>query len=246
MRNIRLIIEYDGGAYCGWQRQINGLSIQQVLEECIGRMTGEEIRVIGSGRTDAGVHALRQAANFHTASRFDGRSLRMGINSLLPADIVVREICEMPLTFHSCFDAVSKAYLYRICNRSVRPALERKHAWFIWQPLDLTRMADALSVFRGTHDFSSFCSTHTDSENHIRTILSITVEKDPDGLIDISMEADGFLRYMVRTIVGTLVDCGRGKCDREKAAEILAAKDRRMAGLTAPPQGLFLKDVKYA
>ena len=245
MRNIKLIIEYDGGAYCGWQRQINGLSIQQVLEECIGRMTGEQIRVIGSGRTDAGVHALNQVANFHTASRLGERSLLMGINSILPADIVVREICESPLTFHACFDAVSKAYLYRICNRPVRPALERNHAWFIWKPLDLSRMADALPVFRGTHDFSSFCSTHTDSENHIRTILAITVEKDPAGMIDISVEADGFLRYMVRTIVGTLVDCGRGKCDREKAAVILAAKDRRMAGLTAPPQGLFLKDVKY-
>ena len=105
MRNIRLTIEYDGGAYCGWQRQINGLSIQQVLEECIGRVTGEEIRVIGSGRTDAGVHALHQVANFHTASRLAERSLLMGINSLLPADIVVKEICERPLAFHSCFDA---------------------------------------------------------------------------------------------------------------------------------------------
>ncbi len=169
----------------------------------------------------------------------------MGINSLLPPDIVVREICERPHTFHSCFDAVSKIYLYRICNRPVRPALERNRAWFIWEPLDLARMVEAVPVFKGTHDFSSFCSTHTDSENHIRTILSIAVEKDPDGMIDISMEADGFLRYMVRTIVGALVDCGRGKCDREKAAEILAAKDRRMAGITAPPQGLFLKDVKY-
>ena len=245
MRNIQLIIEYEGGAYCGWQRQINGLSIQQVIEESIGRVTGQEVRVTGSGRTDAGVHALRQVANFHTASRLGERSLLMGINSLLPADIVIKEICERPLSFHSCFDAVSKVYLYRIWNRPVRPALERNHAWFIWMPLDLSRMVEALPVFKGTHDFSSFCSTHTDSENHIRTILAITVEKDPSGMIHISMEADGFLRYMVRTIVGTLVDCGRGKCNRERAADILAAKDRRMAGLTAPPQGLFLMDVKY-
>ncbi|MBA4421754.1 MAG: tRNA pseudouridine(38-40) synthase TruA [Syntrophus sp. (in: bacteria)] len=245
MRNIKLIIEYDGGAYCGWQRQINGISIQQVLEECIGRTTGEEIRVIGSGRTDAGVHALHQVANFHTASRLGERSLLMGINSLLPMDIVVKEVCETPPTFHACFDAVSKVYLYRICNRPVRPALERNHAWFIWKPLDLARMAEALPVFEGRHDFSSFCSTHTDSENHVRTILAIAVEKDPDGMIDISVEADGFLRYMVRTIVGALVDCGRGKCNPEKAAEILAAMDRRRAGLTAPPQGLYLKDVKY-
>jgi tRNA pseudouridine38-40 synthase len=245
MRNIRLIIEYDGGAYCGWQRQTNGLSIQQVLEECIGRMTGEKICVIGSGRTDAGVHALRQVANFHTASHLGERSLLMGINSLLPADIAIKEICETSPAFHACFDAASKVYLYRIWNRPVRPALERNHAWFIWEPLDLAKMVEALPVFKGTHDFSSFCSTHTDSENHIRTILAIAVERAPDGMIDISVEADGFLRYMVRTIVGTLVECGRGKCDREKMAAILAARDRRMAGFTAPPQGLFLKDVKY-
>jgi tRNA pseudouridine38-40 synthase len=245
MRNIRLIVEYDGGAYCGWQRQSNGLAIQQVLEESLGKMTGEEVRVIGSGRTDAGVHALHQVANFHTGSRLGGRNLLMGINSLLPADIVVREVCEIPVSFHACFDAVSKVYLYRICNRPVRPVLERNHAWFIWEPLDLARIEEVLPAFKGTHDFSSFCSTHTDSADHIRTILAITVERDTAGMIAISVEADGFLRYMVRTIVGMLVDCGRGKYSREEVAEILAAKDRRRAGLTAPPQGLFLMDVKY-
>jgi len=208
-------------------------------------MTGEEVRVVGSGRTDAGVHALHQVANFHTDSRLDERRLLMGINSLLPPDIVVRELCETRPSFHACFDAVSKSYLYRICNRPVRPALERNHAWFIWKPLDLEKMAEALPVFKGTHDFSSFCSTHTDSENHVRTIHAISVKAHADGMVDISMEADGFLRYMVRTIVGTLVDCGRGKCDRRRLAVILAAKDRRMAGLTAPSKGLFLKDVMY-
>lgn len=245
MRNIKLIIEYDGGAYCGWQRQSNGLAIQQVIEECIRKMTGEEVRLTGSGRTDAGVHALRQVANFRTASPLGERSLLMGINSLLPADIVVREICECPLSFHACFDAVSKRYLYRICNRPVRPVLERHHAWFVWEPLDLAKIEDVLPVFQGTHDFSSFCSTHTDSADHTRTILGMTVERDSAGMIAISMEADGFLRYMVRTIVGTLVDCGRGKCSRSEVSNILAAKDRRRAGLTAPPQGLFLMGVKY-
>jgi tRNA pseudouridine38-40 synthase len=245
MRNIKLIVEYDGGAYCGWQRQSNGLAIQQVIEECLAKMTGEEVRITGSGRTDAGVHALGQVANFHTSSRLGERSLLLGINSLLPADIVVREVCESPHSFHACFDAVSKVYLYRICNRPVRPALERNHTWFIWEPLDLAKMEEALTVFTGTHDFSSFCSTHTDSEDHVRTILAMGVERDPAGMIDISIEADGFLRYMVRTIVGTLVDCGRGKCTRDEVSEILAAKDRRRAGLTAPPQGLILMDVKY-
>jgi tRNA pseudouridine38-40 synthase len=245
MRNIRLIVEYDGGAYCGWQRQINGLSIQEVLEGCIARMTGEAVRVIGSGRTDAGVHALGQVAHFRTLSTLGERSFLMGINSLLPADIVVRTVSEAPPSFHARFDAISKVYLYRICNRPVRSALERGRAWFVWEPLDLARMRETVPVFTGTHDFSSFCSTHTDSPDHVRTILRMDVQEEADGMVLISMEADGFLRYMVRTIAGALVEVGRGKRSPEEMARILAAKDRRRAGLTAPPQGLFLKDVKY-
>jgi tRNA pseudouridine38-40 synthase len=245
-RNIRLVLEYDGTAYCGWQRQVNGLSIQQVLEECIGRITGEASRVIGSGRTDAGVHALRQVAHFRTGSRLGERNLLMGINCLLPADIAVLEVCEVPPSFHACFDVVSKVYLYRICNRPVRSVLERHTSWFVWEPLDLAAIGAALPVLKGRHDFSSFCSTHTDSPDHVRTILEIAAQKDSHGMVHISVEADGFLRYMVRTLVGALVEVGRGKCSPGELAAILAARDRRLAGLTAPPQGLFLKDVKYA
>ncbi|MBU2054580.1 MAG: tRNA pseudouridine(38-40) synthase TruA [Proteobacteria bacterium] len=245
IRNIRLIVEYDGSAYCGWQRQENGISIQQLLEESLGRMTGEEIRVVGSGRTDAGVHALRQVAHFRTASRLGERNLLMGINSLLPADIAVLEVRGADPSFHARFSVKSKVYLYRICNRPVRPALERNRAWFVWEPLDLARIGEALPLFRGTHDFTSFCSTHTDSPNRIRTILAIDAERDLSGMVHISLEADGFLRYMVRTIVGTLVDVGRGKLPPEEVAAILQAKDRRRAGLTAPAHGLFLKDVIY-
>ena len=245
MRNIRLIVEYDGTGYCGWQFQENGLSIQQVIEEAIGRMTGEAIRVIGSGRTDAGVHALGQVAHFHTASRLSERNFLMGINSLLPSDIAVREVREVDPAFHARFDVKSKVYIYRICNRPVRPALERHYVWFVWEPLDLQKIEEALDLFLGTHDFTSFCSTHTDSEDHVRTILDVGIQKDDNGMIQFSLEADGFLRYMVRTIVGTLVDVGRGKCTREDVAGILAAEDRKKAGLTAPPQGLFLKEVRY-
>lgn len=245
MRNFRLAIEYDGTAYCGWQRQENGLSIQQLLEESIAIMTGEAIRVIGSGRTDAGVHALCQVANFHTDSLLSERNFLMGINSLLPADIVVHEVREVDPSFHARYSVKSKVYLYRICNRPVRSALDRHYAWFVWEPLSLSKINGVLDLFRGRHDFSSFCSTHTDSEDHVRTIMDIVVEKDAAGMIDIFVEADGFLRYMVRTIVGALVGVGRGKCSREDVAEILLAEDRRKAGLTAPPHGLFLKDVKY-
>ena len=245
-RTIKLVLEYNGGAYCGWQRQLNGPSIQQVIEEAIGRITGEAVRVIGSGRTDAGVHALRQVAHFYTRSRLAEWNLLMGINSLLPPDIAVLELQEAPPAFHARYDAVSKVYLYRICNRPVRSALEHRLAWFVWTPLDLQAIREALPVFLGTHDFSSFCSTHTDSTDHVRTILSLMAERDSSGIIAISVEADGFLRYMVRTIVGALVDVGRGKASPTGLAAILAARDRRQAGLTAPPQGLYLKDVKYA
>jgi len=227
IRNIRLAVEYDGSAYCGWQRQENGVSIQQLLEECIGRITGEEIRVVGSGRTDAGVHALRQVAHFRTTSRLGERNLLMGINSLLPADIAVLEVQEADPSFHARFSVKS--------NR----------AWFVWEPLDLALISEALPLFKGTHDFTSFCSTHTDSPNRIRTILALGAERDHSGMVHISLEADGFLRYMVRTIIGTLVDVGRRKLPPEEVAAILRAKDRSRAGLTAPAHGLFLKDVKY-
>lgn len=240
-----MVIEYDGTAYCGWQRQANGLSIQQVIEECIGRIAGEQIRVVGSGRTDAGVHALGQVAHFPTGSAIPAWNLLMGINSLLPPDIVVRELTEAPETFHARFDALSKVYLYRICNRPVRPALERNGCWFVWEPLDMGKIAGALPVFRGRHDFTSFCSTHTDSEDHIRTITAIDAGRDSSGMVEVTVEADGFLRSMVRTIVGALVDAGRGKCTPDDLAAVLAAKDRRRAGMTAPPQGLYLKEVKY-
>jgi tRNA pseudouridine38-40 synthase len=246
MRNIKLIVEYDGTAYCGWQRQKNGLSIQQLLEEAICRITGEESRVIGSGRTDAGVHALGQVAHFHTTSRLGERNILMGINSLLPGDIAVREAREVDPSFHARFDVVSKVYIYKICHRPVRPALERNRAWFIWFPLDLEGIEGALELFHGVHDFTSFCSTHTDSTDHIRTIFDIGLKTDNSGMIQISLEADGFLRYMVRSIIGALVDIGRGRRSREDLAGILEAKDRRRAGLTAPPQGLFLKEVRYA
>ena len=244
MRNIRLIVEYDGTAYCGWQRQVNGLSIQEVIEGCIGRMTGERVRLNGSGRTDAGVHALGQVANFRTDSRLGERNLLMGINSLLPPDIVVREVREAADDFHARFAARSKTYLYRICNRPVRSALKRHYAWFVWEPLALEKIEACLPLFIGTHDFTSFCSIHSDSPDRVRTILRAGVSRQGE-IVEISMEADGFLRYMVRTIVGTLVEAGRGKISPAEIATVLAARDRCQAGLTAPPQGLFLKEVTY-
>ena len=240
-----MILEYDGTAYHGWQRQINGLSIQQILEEKIAVMTGEAVKVIGSGRTDAGVHALGQVAHFKTASTIPDINFLRGINSLIPNDIVVKDLQEVDPSFHARYDVKSKIYLYQIVNGSVRPVLNRQYAWFVPGLLNLERIHEAARTFEGTHDFSSFCSTHSDALDHIRTVMDIRIEAESHGLIKIVMEANGFLRYMVRGIVGTLVEVGKGKRLLSELQDIMDAKDRRYGGMTAPPQGLFLKEVRY-
>jgi tRNA pseudouridine38-40 synthase len=245
MRTLRMILEYDGTAYSGWQRQANGLTIQQVLEEKIAVMAGETVKVIGSGRTDAGVHALGQVAHFKTIATIPDVHFLKGINSLLPGDIAVNALQEVDPSFHARYDAKSKVYLYQIVNGSVRPVLLRRYAWFVPGPLNLESIREAAVYFMGTHDFSSFCSTHSDAPDHIRTITDIRIETGSHGLIRVAMEADGFLRHMVRGIVGTLVDIGRGKRFVSDMQEILHAKDRRQGGMNAPPHGLFLKEVRY-
>ena len=244
MRNLKIVVEFDGTNYCGWQRQKNGLSIQQILEEKIAVMTGEAVKVIGSGRTDAGVHAIAQVAHFKTTSSILCLKFRDGLNSLLPADIAVKELEAVDLSFHARMDVKSKIYLYRIWNRPMRSPLYRNFAWTLFKPLNTEAMAIAAGYLKGTHDFTSFSTVHTDVVTFIRTIREIAVISE-NGFINIYVEADGFLRYMVRTIVGTLVEIGQGKRLPEEITGILAARDRKLAGMTAPPQGLFLKEVKY-
>jgi tRNA pseudouridine38-40 synthase len=245
MRNLKMIIEFDGTHYRGWQRQKNGISIQQVLEEKIAIMTGALVKVIGSGRTDAGVHAIAQAAHFKTNSQIPIKNFRDGLNSLLPEDIAVKEMEEVDPVFHARIDVKSKVYLYRIFNRPTRSPLCRHYAWAIFKSLNLDAMAEAAEFLKGAHDFTSFSAVHTDVINFTRTITDINVIGDNDGFIQITVEADGFLRYMVRTIVGTLVDVGKGKRSPKEMSVILEARNRKTAGMTAPPQGLFLKEVKY-
>lgn len=244
MRNVMIICEYDGTAYHGWQRQPNGISIQEVLEEKIGIITQEEIRVTASGRTDAGVHALQQVANFRTRSTIGCEGLLKGINSLLPADIVVKDLREADDRFHARYSAKGKAYVYRIYNHPVRSALWRNWSWHLRAPLDLGAMERAARSLEGTHDFSSFCAAGGDAEDHVRTVTAVSVERE-DGMISFTIEANGFLRYMVRNIVGLLVDVGRGIVTPAGFEEIMDARDRTRAGITAPPQGLFLKEVRY-
>ena len=245
MRNFKMIVEYDGAAYCGWQRQPNGVSIQQILEEAVGRITSGKVTLIGSGRTDAGVHAMNQAANFKSPTLLPAEKIFRGVNSVLPPDVVVKMIEEVPIDFHAQRDVKSKIYVYRICNQSLRPALGRDYCWFIRYRLDIGKMREAASCLVGTHDFSCFCATGTDVKDRTRTLTRIGIETGPNGLIEITVEAKGFLKYMVRNIVGTLVDVARGKRQPDDMKEIIDSRDRNIAGATAPACGLFLKEVRY-
>ncbi|MEN6374241.1 MAG: tRNA pseudouridine(38-40) synthase TruA [Smithella sp.] len=245
MRNFKMVVEYEGTAYCGWQRQKNGVSIQQVLEEKIGFLTCEKVKVIGSGRTDAGVHALNQVAGFRSSTRLPAEILYRGINGLLPPDIVVKELEEVPAEFHPQYDARGKIYIYKICNKRLRPALGRNYFWFIHHPLDLTAMRQAAEYLIGRYDFSCFCATGSSVKDRTRTVKGVNITAGEDGLLEITIEAQGFLRYMVRNIVGTLVEIGRGKREPSEMKEIIDSRNRNIAGITAPACGLYLKEVKY-
>jgi tRNA pseudouridine38-40 synthase len=245
MRNFKMTVEYDGSAYCGWQRQDNGISIQQLLEEAIEKITGRKVAVIGSGRTDAGVHALNQVGSFRCATKLPANKIFMGMNSVLPPDIVVKKLEERSDDFHALRDVKSKIYVYKICNQRLRPALGRNYAWHVRFPLDIGTMKKAANYLPGTHDFSCFCATGTDVKSRVRTIVDIEITTGEEGLIEIKVESHGFLKYMVRNIIGTLVDVGRGKRQPEEMRLIIESKNRKIAGATAPACGLFLKEVKY-
>ncbi|MHB8139400.1 MAG: tRNA pseudouridine(38-40) synthase TruA [Smithellaceae bacterium] len=245
MRNFKMIMEYDGAAYCGWQRQKNGISIQRILEEAVARIIGENVSIIASGRTDAGVHALNQVASFQSQSLLPVNKIFLGVNSVLPEDIVVKDLQEALPDFNALKDAKGKVYVYRIRNQRLRPVLGRQYFWFVRFPLDLVRMQKAASYLTGEHDFSCFCATGCDVKNRVRTLGNITIDKQDHGILEITVESGGFLRHMVRNIVGTLVDVGRGKLNPEDIPEIIASCDRKKAGVAAPACGLFLKEVKY-
>jgi tRNA pseudouridine38-40 synthase len=245
MRNFKLIVEYDGAAYCGWQRQKNGVSIQQILDEAIALIVCEKVTLIGSGRTDAGVHAINQVANFKSSTLLPAEKIFRGVNSVLPQDIVVKSLEEVSVDFHAQRDVQSKIYVYRICNKGLRPVLGRNYFWFIRFPLNLEMMKKAAQYLIGTHDFSCFCATGTAVKDRVRTIIGIDIQAGADGLIEITVEARGFLKYMVRNIVGTLTEVARGKRNPQDMKEIIASRNRNIAGVTAPACGLFLKEVKY-
>ena len=245
MRNIKLTIEYDGTAFHGWQIQPGLRTIQGVIKERIAQITQGEVNLIGAGRTDAGVHAFGQVANFQTESFIELIALQRGLNSLLSPDIVIKGIEEVEEGFHARFSARSKIYEYHILNRSYPSALLRAYAWFIPHQLDLASMERCGRLLIGSHDFSSFRASGDESRHSVREVIRLEIERRQGDLIVIVIEANAFLREMVRSIVGTLVDVGRGKTTLEEFEKIFQARDRRQAGMTAPAQGLFLVEVKY-
>lgn len=243
-RTIRLLLEYDGTKFHGWQVQPRGPTIQGELEAALLRITGKPVRVSGSGRTDAGVHALGQVASFTSTARLDAAAFRRALNSLLPRAITVLEAQEAPRGFEARFAATGKLYRYRVLARSSPSPLERERSWHVPQPLDLAQMRAAASHLVGRHDFSAFRATGCAAANPVRTLRLCAIARDGDLLI-FELEAEGFLRMMVRNIVGTLVETGRGRYSAGEVREILGGRDRARAGIAAPPQGLYLVHVGY-
>jgi len=245
-KNIRLTIEYDGTGRHGWQRQKNGVTIQEVLEENLKVILGETVILIGSGRTDAGVHALQQVCNFITVSDIAPEALRRGMNSLLrDGDIFILKAEYVPAEFHSRYSVKSKTYEYRVWNRKEKNIFLRHFTWHVREILEIEKMKECLSLLLGRHDFSSFKSSGSKNKDPVREMIRADVFSNEEGLVTFVFEADGFLRHMVRNIVGTVIDVGKGRTGVNEFAEILSSLDRKKAGIKAPPQGLFLTMVKY-
>jgi tRNA pseudouridine38-40 synthase len=245
MRNIRLIIEYDGTGYAGWQVQKDLPTIQGSLVAAIKELTGEEVVVSGASRTDAGVHALAQTTNFQTTSSIPERGIQQGLNSILPGEIVVKDVSVVPNEFDSRRDSKGKTYLYKLINRPYPPALLRRYSWFVFKPLNIELMKEATRLFIGKKDFSSFRAANSDAPHSIREVTSFEIIEKDDGLIEFEVKGKAFLRHMVRIMVGTVVTVGKGSLKPSDVTRIIEAKDRTQAPMTAPPQGLFLTRVEY-
>lgn len=252
-RNLKLTIEYDGTNYCGWQRQTirqasgasrHSKSIQEAIEKTLQKILQEKIRLIGSGRTDAGVHAEAQVANFKTGSGIPLEKLQKALNALLPDDIVITRIEQVSPNFHSRFYAKSKVYRYIILNRPYPSALLKNKVYFYPYPLELRLMQKEANTLLGRHNFKAFQASDKKDRDSIRTIKKLNVTKDKE-LIYIDIVADGFLYNMVRNIVGTLIEIGRGRFKKGDLKKILLGRDRKLAGSTAPAKGLSLIKVNY-
>lgn len=246
MRKFKAILEYDGAAYHGWQFQANLPTVQATVEEALGRILGTSTRLHGAGRTDAGVHASGQVAHFLAEWNHEPEALQCGLNALLPPDITVREVAPVADDFHARHSARSKTYAYRILNRPLRSSLVRLYAWHVPSPLDVALMEEASAFLLGSHDFAAFGSPTDGTPSTVREILHAHWGRETqEETLTFRICGTGFLRYMVRSLVGTLVFVGHGKLTPQQFAEILESRDRSLSGPTAPPHGLCLESVEY-
>lgn len=245
-RNIRLLIAYDGTDFHGWQKQPEMRTVQDVVEQAVRRVVRHQVALNAAGRTDAGVHAAGQNANFETTCEIPLPNLRKAIGSRLPKDVSLLHVCQVPPGFRCSQDAVSKLYRYRIYNAPHRPVREheQRYTYHFWNPLDLDRMREAADRLVGTHDFAGFATKGSERETTVRTILRLEVLRHYEE-VQVNVEGTGFLYNQVRNMVGTLLEIGRGRWDPDRIDQILAAGDRALAGPTAPARGLCLQWVRY-
>ena len=244
LRRFKLIVEYDGTDYCGWQRQINGPSVQQTLEEALSRLTGETIAVTGSSRTDAGVHAMGLCAHFDSATRIPPEKIAFALNTMLPPDIRIRESSAAPEGFHARYSACGKVYRYRFYNSRHDCAIGRQYAAHVPLKLDVARMNQEAQALCGTHDFEAFAASGSVVKSTVRTIYRVQVTASGDD-VTLLVLGDGFLYNMVRIIAGTLMEVGTGKRDMGAIAKAIETRDRLALGQTAPAKGLTLMRVLY-
>ena len=242
--NIKLTIEYDGTDYCGWQIQATGKTVQGILETAVSTLVGRPTRIVGSGRTDAGVHALGQVANFLSDKEFEPHRVQRALNALTPEDVTIKTVEIAPDAFDARRHGRSRIYEYRILNRSSPSPFHLRYAWHVHDSLDLASMSQAITCLNGEHDFSSFRGAGCDAAHPVRTVYATSINRTGD-LIIFTVEATAFLRHMVRNLVGTLVEVGRQQRSPQSFAALLHARDRTQAGMKAPAQGLFLVEVKY-
>lgn len=244
MKRIKLVVAYDGTNYCGWQLQKNGITIEEVLNRELTALLKEPVAVIGASRTDAGVHAMGNVAVFDTENRMAADKICLAVNQSLPEDIRVMSSQEVPLDWHPRKANCVKTYEYRVENRRIALPTRRLYSYFCYYPLDVEKMRQAAAFLLGEHDFKSFCTAKSNVEDTVRTIYRLDIEKNGDSIV-FCIRGSGFLYNMVRIIVGTLLRVGTGACPPEEVARILAARDRRRAGPTAPARGLTLADMEY-
>lgn len=248
---MKLVVEYDGTAFAGWQIQPHKRTVQGTVQDVLRKITQENVKLVGASRTDAGVHALGQVAHFRTKSRIRPEKFFSALNGLLPPEIAVKSVEEVDADFHAIRSAQSKTYRYAIWNGKSRSAMERHRAWHVWEPLNLSAMRRAAGSLVGKHDFAAFRGAQSDTKTSVRRVECVTVRRGeprvrPTSEVVIEIQGNGFLKYMVRNIVGTLVDVGKGKITPKEFREILRSRDRKKAGATAPAFGLTLVSIRYS